>query len=270
MKPAVNHNSIPFCFLFLDILSNFRREILVDMSKKIILFFAVLTTIVSIASCNKQGPEVYTITSTVTYKTASDGTFFMEVNDSTAIIPLNLKEYPFKGSPEKRGMAFYFTEFATSKSIPGYKNSYDVTLSQFDTVYIKNPVVSTSSVEGDDALYGKDLIGIYLTGFPQTVIEDGYLYIPFVFRSGLQITHTINLVTGANPDDPYEVVLHHDAHGDTALSELEGSVNFPLKSLPDTHGQFVDLTLKWKSLVTGQIESTKLKYCSRTDWPQAN
>lgn len=208
--------------------------------------------------------------STVTFKTQADGTLFLEVDDTTAIIPVNYTTYPFKGYPEKRGIVTYLTDFSTTKSVPGYKRTFDVTLTQMDTVYTKNPVASTGSAEGDDALYGKDKIGVYLSGFPHTTVEDGYLFIYFSFFASGTIPHDINLVTGQNPDDPYEVELRHNAHSDVQMNQYSGTVNFLLKDLPDTNGETVDLTLKWNSFTSGETESVKFKYCSRTDWPVPN
>lgn len=238
--------------------------------KKIVILFAATAILFGLISCNKVEKDMFSCYSSVTFKTQEDGTLFLEVDDTTAVIPVNYTTYPFKGYPEKRGVATYLTDFSTTKSLPGYKRTFDVTLTQMDTVYTKNPVASTGSAEGDDTLYGKDKLGIYFSGFPYTTVEDGYLFLSFSLMAGGSIPHDINLVTGLNPDDPYEIELRHNAHSDAPLYQFDGTVNFSLKDLPDTNGETVDLTLKWTSLVSGEKESFKFKYCSRTDWPVPN
>ena len=43
-------------------------------------------------------------------------------------------------------------------------------------------------------------------------------------------------------------------------------MNFPLKSLPDTGGKTVKLTLKWYSSTQREMVEKQFDYCSRTDW----
>ena len=62
-------------------------------------------------------------------------------------------------------------------------------------------------------------------------------------------------------DKPYEVVLHHNAAGDTRGFIRDGLVAFRLNDLPDTQGKTVDLTLKWQSF--SGMKSVTFKYKSR-------
>lgn len=71
----------------------------------------------------------------------------------------------------------------------------------------------------------------------------------------------MNLVTGENPDNPYEVTFYHNADGDVNGYWGYGIVAFKLDKLPDTEGKTVDLTLKWKSY-NGDRKVT-FKYCTR-------
>ena len=76
-----------------------------------------------------------------------------------------------------------------------------------------------------------------------------------------QRPHYVNLVTGENPDNPYEVTFYHNADGDVNGYWGYGIVAFKLDKLPDTEGKTVDLTLKWKSY-NGDRKVT-FKYCTR-------
>ena len=89
-------------------------------------------------------------------------------------------------------------------------------------------------------------------------MEDGYLTLRFRTYFGNRTKHVVTLVKGANP---YEVVLHHDAKGDVRGVVKDGLVAFRLSDLPDTHGNAVDLTLKWKSF--SGVKSVTFKYTSR-------
>jgi hypothetical protein len=59
--------------------------------------------------------------------------------------------------------------------------------------------------------------------------------------------HYINLLTGVNPNDPYEVELRHDANGDIGGSMGDALIAFNLNDLPRKDGQNVKLKLNWKS-----------------------
>ena len=98
-----------------------------------------------------------------------------------------------------------------------------------------------------------------------TNVEDGYLTLHFITRWGNSgIKHELNLVTGLNEEDPYEVRFAHNAHGDGTYYEGDGIVAFSLKDLPDTKGETVKLTLKFESF-SGE-KTVKFDYCTRADW----
>ena len=81
-----------------------------------------------------------------------------------------------------------------------------------------------------------------------TVAEDGYLTLRFRTRWGNSgQVHYINLVTGTNPDDPFDLVLRQDAKGDTNGSWGDALIAFNLNELKRVHGDKVKLTLRWKS-----------------------
>ena len=108
----------------------------------------------------------------------------------------------------------------------------------------------------DNETYGKDPVEIVKDW--TTIVEDGYITLRFrtYFNEGKK--HILNLVKGENP---YEIILHHNAMGDTRGPIRDGLVAFKLTDLPDTQGKTVDLTLKWQSF--SGIKSVRFKYKSR-------
>lgn len=225
------------------------------------------------SSCDKnKGKYVTYYQSTVTVKKTADGGFFMKQDDTTALVSSNLSKYPFdEKSQEKRALIIYsVNEAAKPAPIKGFKNTYSVVLNTLDTIYSKKPVQTLGSPEKDIKAFGNDNMGLYLTRevFPTTMIEDGYLMMRFAFYGSGYVTHEFNLVTGGNPANPYSVEVRHNANGDDPVINYTGIICFPLKSLPDTQGKTVDLTLVWNSMVSAGKDSTTFKYCSRTDWPE--
>lgn len=78
----------------------------------------------------------------------------------------------------------------------------------------------------------------------------------------------MNLLTGVNPDDPYEVEFRHDAEGDDERKWGDGLVAFSLKDLPDTEGKTVTLKLRWQSY--SGTKQANFKFCSRKTTESAN
>lgn len=242
--------------------------------KRKIFYILTLALAASITvSCSKDDDNFWAdaVNATVTFRPQANGSYILKQDDSTALIVSNpsMKDYPFADKLEKRALIQYKKDSQVEQredpAFPGVKYWMNVTLYSMEPMMTKEPVLFDSSKN-----LGEDPIGLYLDAnmFPTTLIEDGYLMLCFnlpIRFDGLK--HEINLVYGSNPDDPYELVVKHDAHGQTYGGESRAFVmNFPLKNLPDTKGETVKLTLKWYSAVTHNIASTTFKYKSRTDW----
>lgn len=243
-----------------------------EMMKKTARLFVIALAGLLMMSCNKHEnrPAIVGYDATVTFRPLEDGSYYLKQDDSTALVVLNegLKKYPFKDGREKRGLVSYILDKDNQANVvvPGYKYAYQVTLTAMDTIYTKNPV---RYFEKDENKYGKDPLGLFITRdvFPTTMIEDGYLNVCFSIPVGISgIVHSINLLTGVNPDDPYEVELRHNAQGDVMQTDRAFVTAFPLKDLPDTEGKTVTLTLKWNSIVSGREEKVTFPYRTRTDW----
>lgn len=234
---------------------------------KILIVAATLLAVACSSDKNdKRNLSVYD--ATVTFRPQADGSYYLKQDDTTALVVLNeaLKKYPFKG--EKRALVQYVVDndAVTTNKVEGYKTTRDVTLVYIDTTYTKAPVVYDSA---KDASYGLAPVTI-LSGkdyFPTTMVEDGYLCVFFKMMYGNdEVKHEINLLTGTNPSDPYEVEFRHNSNKDDAENTGLYFVCFPLKDLPSTAGKTVTLTLKYKDLASGETKTLGLDYCSRTDW----
>lgn len=178
--------------------------------------------------------------------------FFLQLDDSTTLTPLNMNRSPY-GSKEVR--AFVNFSYAEQQND---KRNFNVYVNWMDSILTKQtaPDLGTQN----DLKYGDDPVEIGTSDWV-TIAEDGYLTLSFKTRWGGTRPHYVNLVTGSNPDDPYEVTFYHNADGDVNGYWGYGIVAFKLDKLPDTNGKTVDLTLKWKSF-NGDRKVT-FKYCTR-------
>ncbi len=214
-------------------------------------FAMVLTA----TSCDKDDDINYVdyrANAIVTVKPSSDGkAFTMQLDDNTTLKASNLTASPF-GNKEVRALL-------SASTVD--KNAGIVFVNWMDSIRTKPAVRTEGSAEKDIAKYGNDPVEI-VDGW-QTVVEDGYLTLRFRTRWGESLKpHMVNLVTGCNPNDPYEVVFRHDAAGDTSVGRIgDGLVAFRLSDLPDTEGKYVDLTLRWNSF-SGE-KTVKFKYRTR-------
>ena len=174
----------------------------------------------------------------VTVKHANDETVFLQLDDKTTLLPVNLKSSPF-GSKEVRALVNY-------ENVDDPSHEYDkaVHVNWIDSIRTK-PMAPNLGDKNEEE-YGNDPVEIVSDWV--TVAEDGYLTLRFRTLWGYQrIVHYVNLIPSNNPENPYEVEFLHDANGDYADRRGDGLVAFKLDKLPDTKGKTVKLKLKWKS-----------------------
>ncbi|MCI1785326.1 MAG: NigD-like protein [Bacteroidales bacterium] len=202
---------------------------------------AIFFSSLAVQSClddNDNSYNMYYPNAIVTVKPYDNGEFFLQLNDSVAFSVANLAVSPY-GTKEVRA----FINFSYADNNVG-SLTRKVNLNWMDSILTKKTVI-TKEAE-DDALYGKDPIDIYNDWM--TVSEDGYLTLHFRIAMGAGgVKHSVNLVTGVNPENPYEVEFRHDANHDDSANLSDGIVAFKLSSLPDTHGLSVKLKVDWKS-----------------------
>lgn len=231
--------------------------------KRIFGILAVAACMLAV-SCKKEQPYVLT-NATATVKTIVGGGFYFEIDPDLAAVASNLKTFPLEpDQKEARVTMVYAENGSTVEQIPGYKVTKAVDVYRYEVTLTKEPLAYDPGIT-----YVNDPVGLYLPDafvFPTTMIEDGYLSISFVYPVGLGGHHEVNLLSGVDPEDPYTVKFIHNANGDMGMGTQTGLVCFPLKSLPDTKGKTVKLTVKWNSMKTGKEESVQFDYCSRQDW----
>lgn len=188
----------------------------------------------------------------VTVKPVGNDGFFLQLDDNTTLFPTNMSKSPY-GSKEVRALVHYTESEPVNKD---YTKS--VIINWMDSILTKNTVPYLN--ENDAGKYGEDPIEIVKDWV--NIAEDGYLTLRFRTRwGGNGVTHFVNLLTGGNPDDPYEVEFRHNAYGDLNGIWGDALVAFRLKDLPDTEGKTVKLTLRYKSF-SGE-KSVRFDYCSR-------
>lgn len=230
--------------------------------KKGKIFILTALAVLSL-SCTKNGTDYskYYPNYLLTCKTNDAGTFYLQLDDKTTALPKNVSK-PLFGGKEVRALANITDLGEGNKENGGEGFDRVVEINSIDSILTKKPVESLGSVEEDVKKWGDDniaIVGLWATG-----VEDGYLNLCFEAAWGVYgKVHYINLVTGTDPEDPYTVVLRHDANGDDILNGgrvVRSLVAFSLRGLPSTQGKTVDLKLKYDT-AEGQKTAT-YKYCS--------
>lgn len=188
----------------------------------------------------------------VTVKLTDENSFYLQLDDSTTLLPVNMTTPPF-GKKQMRALVNFDVV-----DKPSGKYTKAVNVNWIDSILTKS--IAPDLGINNDSVYGKDPVDILKSWM--TVSEDGYLTLCFSTIYGNSGKgHYVNLLMNSNPSNPYEVEFRHNAYGDVSGLERDGIVAFNLDSLPDTNGKTVKLKLKWKSF-TGD-KSTEFDYCTR-------
>lgn len=104
--------------------------------------------------------------------------------------------------------------------------------------FLEEGSVVTAPQEAGDGL---DILDDWMTS-----VEDGYLTVHYETLWGNDgVPHTLRLVTGENPEDPYTLRLVHLRGADPAENRADALIYFDLNTLPSTGGSYIPLTLKW-------------------------
>ncbi|MDH6533894.1 hypothetical protein D0T51_02680 [Parabacteroides sp. 52] len=195
----------------------------------------------------------------VTVKPLSDNSFYLQLDDSTTLLPTNIKTSPY-GDKEVRAL-LNFSD--TDKPSEGYSKA--VHIHWMDSILTKE--IAPDRASDNDLVYGTD--PVELINDWVTIAEDGYLTLRFrTIRGEADKIHYVNLLASQDPASPYEVEFRHNADGDVYGVEKDGLVAFNLNKLPDTEGKTVKLKLKWKSF-TGD-KSAEFDYCTRKSTPASS
>ena len=224
--------------------------------KKIGLAVAMLLSAFTFQSCNDDDDTDWSQVlpnALVTVKQNGDACY-LQLDDNTTLLAQNLKSTVF-GGKEVRALVNYSS---TNEKSDLYNQVVHV--NWIDSILTKKPVPSLGSDEANSEKYGNNIVDIVRDWV--TVAEDGYLTLRFRALWGGQNPHYINLVTGVNPENPYEVELRHNQNGDAKYRVGDALVAFNLNdALPDTNGKTVKLTIRWKS--SNGDKKVDFNYCSR-------
>lgn len=233
------------------------------MKKSNYLFpaLAFMFSSVALQSCLDDDDNDYSLrypTAIVTVCPSSDGGFTMQLDDKTTLLPSNMAKSPF-GDKEVRALVNYKAEKSAAET-------QNVNVNWIDSIRTKLPVVNPG--ENIDEKYGNDPLEIVKDWV--TVAEDGYLTLRFRTIWGpTRIPHYINLVSGINPNDPFEFELRHDAKGDLAGTYGDALIAFNLNNLPRTNGEQVKIKLHWTSFTGKKSTEFDLNLRPKAEAPDA-
>lgn len=224
------------------------------MTKQHFLLSVVgVVVLMMLPSCinDDDSSELLRPTALVTVCPNADGSFIMQLDDETLLVPTNLKSSPF-GAKEVRALVNY-TETNVS---PQDKKLRNVEVNWLDSIRTKLPVETLG--EQDAVRFGNDPVEIVQDWV--TVAEDGYLTLRIrALWSSPHATHILNLVTGTNPKDPYELELRHDAKGDKNGQWGDALIAFNLNKLHGADAGKAKIKLKWKSFTGDKSAEFEIK-----------
>lgn len=201
-----------------------------------VLGFLLLS--VTLSSCTNDDDNMTLLqpTALVTVRPTDSGAFTLQLDNNTILYPSNMKNSPF-GDKEVRALVNYTDE-------ENRGDTRNVHINWIDSIRTKKPVPDLG-IENDNK-YGNDAIEIVKDWV--TIAEDGYLTLRIRTQWGMTNNkHYINLLTGVNPENPYEFELRHDANGDIGGSMGDALIAFNLNDLSGKEEQNVKLKLNWKS-----------------------
>lgn len=224
-----------------------------------ILGFGSLLTLPACSDDDDDYPvERYRPTALVTVCPDNDGTFVMQLDNSTRLVASNLNESPF-GDKEVRALVNY-TESSMNTETDRIRT---VQVNWIDSIRTKLPVETAG--EENDRIYGNDPIEIVRDWV--TVAEDGYLTLRIrTLWDGTVNRHNINLLTGTNPDNPYELELRHDDNGNPGYYWGDALIAFNLNQLSWDTDESHTITLRWNSF-TGE-RTTEFEIEMRQSYPE--
>lgn len=231
------------------------------------LFYIFFIGICALAGCGKAeslpGDNDSTLsyntpefTAIVTVKQNDAGTTFFQLDENTAVFPVNYTQ-PFTG---------------IVRVICSLRLSTDKTHCQ--VLWCDN--LEKGQVNFDAAAYDTDqkeeLLVSYRNLYPDgleilpdwmTCVEDGFLTLHYsaLWGDGSN-AHQLLLLARLNPEDPYELTLFHSRNGDEALQLADSIIYFDINDLPSTEGDTVTLTLNWTTL-DGEAASQQFRFKSR-------
>lgn len=219
-------------------------------TKTFLLLLVLLPVAMIFTSCEDDRDVSPLYNGLVTIRYTESEVLYFQLDDVRTLYPVNMGNSKLWADGQRALINFYVVD----EDDKGFTDA--VYVNWIERVLTKS-MVESKGVE-NDVVYGKDPVEIVRDWV--TVVEDGYLTLRFrTYWSG-GVTHTVNLLAGVNPANPYEVEFRHNANGDLNYYVGDGLVAFDLSKLPDTEGKTVKLTLKWMSF--SGPKSVVFDYCT--------
>ena len=194
--------------------------------KKLNFLFASMALILSSAvfvSCDDDDAErVNVVSALVTIKTDSDGKSYFQVDKNTVAHLTNVSGKLYEGK-EVRAL----TQFELLNAEEANSGDMQARVFWVDSILTKKTVPTID--KETDAQYGNDPLEVARTW--TTVAEDGYVTLHFFTRWGFGGKHRVTLVSGVNPENPFEFDFHHNAFGDLDGQMSYGIVAFNIKDI---------------------------------------
>lgn len=200
-------------------------------------------------------------TALVTVCPNEDESFVLNLDNKTVLVPTNVKKSPY-GKKEVRALVNY-----TEEQPLGFgADIRNIKLNWMDSIRTKMPIVIADPA--DIETYANDPIEIVDDWV--TVAEDGYLTLRIRTVWGpYGKPHYIDLISGVNPENPFEFELRHDAKGDLNGRIGDGLIAFNLNKLPH-HGIDVKIKLNWQSFSGKKSAEFDLDMREFSDDPSCN
>lgn len=218
--------------------------------KNIIPSLLILASTTAFQSCDNDDETYFELsypTALVTVCPDENEGFVMQLDNETTLFPTNMTKSPF-GSKEVRALVNYTED-------NNYPDGTGVFVNWIDSIRTKTPAMTLGE---NDIQFGNDPIEIVKDWV--TIAEDGYLTLRFrTVWGNSMIPHQINLITGINPDDPFELELRHNAYGDLNGRYADGIVAFNLNKLPHI-GDNTKITLHWNSFMGEKTAEFDLQF----------
>lgn len=205
--------------------------------------FIMGLALIALPSCLKsnENEDYVRPSGVVTVCPRTDGSFVMNLDRNTVLIPDNLTKSPF-GQKEVRALVSY-SEVPEEQQQSGIRD-VRVIVHRLDSIRTKLPVDDAG--EDNDRLYGSAPIEIVRDWV--TVAEDGYLTLRVrTLWGNTGVKHNINLLRSS--DNSFEFELRHDACGDVAGNWGDALIAFNMKEFTLLNEDFMDqkICLKWQS-----------------------
>lgn len=194
----------------------------------------------------------YNANALVTVKRSTAGVTYLQLNDSTTLLPTNTASTLF-GGKEVRALVNYRS---SNEQHDGFSKAISVVW--IDSIRTKSVVELTPQIQAmaDNPL---EIVNSWIT-----CLEDGYLTLQICTYWGTPAkAHRMELVAGTNAENPYELVLRQDAQGDLTGTWNSSIIAFRLDKLPANIKNGQEITLKWTSY--SGTKTARFKYGSATN-----